>query len=197
MDDDCLNFYGECHPESYDPGNKIWDGIPSTSYPPTITLDNMAQGTDLHYSIGNYYNWTAVVALNDSSMYGYNYSSYDTIDQSICPAGWTLPGGGYSSSYHPKYRNLLSYYDWDGWTIPNIDPWQTPFYFTLSGAWVGDIDNENYSNISYDGSIYEDSIKGCPDRFTFSSGGDIYMSECDDYRMVGRPVRCVARNISP
>ena len=44
----------------------------------------------LHYHVGNYYNWTAAIASNDSSSFT---SDPTTAPDSICPAGWRLPEG--------------------------------------------------------------------------------------------------------
>ncbi len=43
-----------------------------------------------HYHAGNYYNWSAAVASNDSSSLT---TQYDNAANSICPAGWRLPNG--------------------------------------------------------------------------------------------------------
>jgi uncharacterized protein (TIGR02145 family) len=43
-----------------------------------------------HNHIGNYYNWTAAVASNDSSTIT---TKYATAANSVCPAGWRLPAG--------------------------------------------------------------------------------------------------------
>ncbi|MBR3052221.1 hypothetical protein IKG60_01190 [Candidatus Saccharibacteria bacterium] len=43
-----------------------------------------------HAHIGNYYNWTAAIASNDSTAIS---SRYATASNSICPKGWHLPTG--------------------------------------------------------------------------------------------------------
>ncbi|MBR2710158.1 hypothetical protein IKF02_00785 [Candidatus Saccharibacteria bacterium] len=43
-----------------------------------------------HYHIGNYYNWSASVAMSDTSAYTTNYT---VMPNSICPKGWRLPNG--------------------------------------------------------------------------------------------------------
>ena len=45
-------------------------------------------GTCQHYHAGNYYNWSAAVASNDTS--GIT-TQYENAPDSICPAGWRLP----------------------------------------------------------------------------------------------------------
>ena len=44
----------------------------------------------LHYHVGNYYNWSAAVATNNTSSYT---ADPTTAPDSICPAGWRLPKG--------------------------------------------------------------------------------------------------------
>ena len=53
--------------KSHDPGNVYYENT---------------SGTDQHYHVGNYYQWSAATA-------GYTGTSQST--QSICPKGWTLP----------------------------------------------------------------------------------------------------------
>lgn len=74
-------------PESYDPGDLYWNGeiVSADIYDNNGLTESSEQP---HYHIGNYYNWGAAVALNSShhpELFGTD------IDQSICPAGWTLP----------------------------------------------------------------------------------------------------------
>ena len=74
-------------PESYDPGDLYWNGeiVSADIYDNNGLTESSEQP---HYHIGNYYNWGAAVALNSS----YHPELFGTdIDQSICPAGWTLP----------------------------------------------------------------------------------------------------------
>ena len=85
------------HPQSYDPGNRCWNEIIHTEASPnnynywtiggnTVTCTQKGN----HYHIGNYYNWKAATVQNSDSSQFYNFSDID-VDQSICPAGWTLP----------------------------------------------------------------------------------------------------------
>ena len=70
-----------------------------------------------HYHAGNYYNWTAAVASNDSSdMQEMNINA----PYSICPAGWTLPEGleDFNNPYNDmshlasSYSNTLTDLTW-------------------------------------------------------------------------------------
>ena len=113
--------------QSYDPGNKIWDGTPSST---SQTLDNMTQGANPHYHLGNYYNWNAAVAMNDTS-------SHNTVDQSICPAGWALPKSNISRPGYFGYMLEQYGYNKDDRTMKNPYIWDAPLYFPLNGAWTG------------------------------------------------------------
>ncbi len=135
-------------PQSYDPGGKIWDGVVGSG----TTLDDMNQGTNPHYHIGNYYNWMAAVATNDSRL----FTNKIDVNQSICPAGWMLTkssGVGSFNSLSSLYaRWTESVYDeeTDAWSIPERLPdqlWESPVYFTMGGQWMGDswdVSNEGY-----------------------------------------------------
>ena len=54
---------------------------------PDITTDDRTAGECSHYHTGNYYNWTAAIASNDSTAIS---TQYDVAPDSICPAGWRL-----------------------------------------------------------------------------------------------------------
>lgn len=119
--------------QSYNPGDKIWDGVPTSSW--GVTLDNMSQGANTHYHVGNYYSWSAAVAMNDTSEFRVNHQN---ADQSICPAGWTLPNGGNNTGIG-SYQYLLEQYDWnsDTYEIESYRMWEAPAYFSFAGTWAG------------------------------------------------------------
>ncbi|MEE0888188.1 MAG: hypothetical protein U0L97_03165, partial [Candidatus Saccharimonadaceae bacterium] len=63
----------------------------------SLTECEAASHTDCaHYHAGNYYNWSAAVASNDSSAYVEGFSNANT---SICPAGWRLPKSASTGSF--------------------------------------------------------------------------------------------------
>ena len=73
-----------------------------------------------HYHAGNYYNWTAAVASNDTSSIAEPYSN---APGSICPAGWRLPKNANAESYVEgneqiamvtSYNGILGEYRTDG-----------------------------------------------------------------------------------
>ena len=66
----------------YAPDANVGD-IPSNSC-------NTSNDTCKHYHVGNYYNWSEVVASSDSTNLSARYS---IAENSICPKGWRLPMG--------------------------------------------------------------------------------------------------------
>ena len=59
-----------------------------TSLSDCMTTGGHTEAECAHYHVGNYYNWTAAIASNDSSNYWSGYAVND-----ICPVGWRLPKG--------------------------------------------------------------------------------------------------------
>lgn len=161
-------------PQSYNPGTKYWNGNThngsgtSTSY---ISNSGTAQ-----YHLGNYYNWTAAVALNNSSSYT---TAGVLLDQSICPAGWTLPRGGYGAS---TYYTLS--YQYSG----NI--WLSPTYFALSGTWGG-----SYDSVGFTAMYWATGAKNADRAYyaDFSSDNSRNVGTGGYDRDMGLPVRCIAR----
>ena len=118
-------------PESYDPGELYWNGVTTNDY-----SDNNNQTSitgDSSYYLGNFYNWTAAVAMNDSSSFT---TQYTDVDQSICPAGWTLPKSGNDTS-SGSFQYLFEQYGLSGVKITDPNVWDTPIETPLSGYWDG------------------------------------------------------------
>ncbi len=183
--DDTTWAWSTSTPESYDPGDLCWNGTIDTSW--SGTLDTMTtscseSGANERWQIGNYYNWTAAVAMNDSSSYGTDGTD---VDQSICPAGWRLPT--YSGNY--SYQKLLreSGYSVSSGTSGNIQ--SDPFYFVYGGYWDGwssDVGSSGY----YWSSVVSDSDNAYV--LSFGANGNL-LPQSGDNRDYGNSVRCVAR----
>ncbi len=203
-------------PESYDIGNKYWNGRIDegnggygaiwgdyfqtcsweSEYRP-FNCDESLNPTSYfvssngipQYHLGNYYNWTAAVAMNDSS----SYNDGQLIEQSICPTGWTLPRVG---SGEDTFNTLWMYYGLvGGWNSYNEDYslWMEPLYFVASGGWYGYLgyvgtggdywssatDDNQYAGVGiFNTRVYTPS---------FSGGGN---------RDTGISIRCMARPVS-
>ncbi|MBR3138713.1 InlB B-repeat-containing protein [Candidatus Saccharibacteria bacterium] len=169
-------------PRSYDPGNKIWDGGPDRHY--NTVLDNMGQGTNIHYHLGNYYNWSAAVAMNDTSSYS---TQYQNIDQSICPAGWTLPTGGNNSS-QGSFKYLHDQYGWNSALPPRV--WYDPMYYTFGGTWIG------YSDaVASEGTLWSSTVGTSSTSYVMNADcdGGVVTQNSSKYKSSGYSVRCVAR----
>ena len=151
-------------PESYDPGDLYWNSTLSdyddwnayyqtcdysTSTPscsgtnPIGTYTSSTGTAELH--LGNYYNWTAAVAMNDSSSHT---TQNELIEQSICPAGWTLPRIGEGddtfyalwNSYNMGNNANGSFIDAnnnDSYDNGETALWTQPLYFPASGGFDG------------------------------------------------------------
>lgn len=176
------NSTGNNIQQSYDPGNKIWDGTPSSS---SLNLDNMTQGTNQHYHIGNYYNFGAAVAMNNTASYT---TQNQDVNQSICPKGWTLPKSGNNTSAG-SFQYLVNQYNWASDIMTNPNMWASPLYFPLAGSWTGSSGGiasvgTFWSSVVYS-SFYAYRMNG------LYSGTVTPATNVNRY--VGFPVRCVAR----
>ena len=109
-------------PVSQDPGNLYWNG----EFKAAGTLSDVTTAAgNTHYHIGNYYNWSAAVASNDTSGFG-------TANDSICPSSWQLPTTAF-------FSNLINEQSLTAGENGNIQ--YAPTYFTYSGSkgsYVGD-----------------------------------------------------------
>ena len=166
-------------PESYDPGELYWNGELNENW--DGTLDTMTtESGDSHYHIGNYYNWTAAVAMNDSSSYT---TDQQDVNQSICPAGWRLP----TYSGDKSYENLVSAQSLSAGTSGNIQ--SAPTYFVYGGGWYAS--SYNVGSVGY----YRSSVV----RRSYSAYllsfyvNDDLNPQNNDGRGYGFSLRCVAR----
>ena len=192
--DDTTWYSGSFYAESYDPGNLYWNGIVVNqttcekyggTWQPWGACDNLntiaSTGED-RYHLGNYYNWTAAVAMNDSSAY-INIVGHQDIDQSICPAGWRLSTyeGNKSFIALKNAQNLIAGIN------SNIQ--DNPAYFTYSGYWDG-----RYHNTGSFGA-YWSSVAGASDvyQLTFNASFENPETQHRVNRDIGYSVRCLAR----
>ncbi|MBR6505328.1 hypothetical protein IKT18_00575 [Candidatus Saccharibacteria bacterium] len=208
---------GFVYPESYDPGDKYWSGREGNynewfSYWQTCSWDSdnkphncneslnptsaYVSSTGIpQYHLGNYYNWTAAVAMNNSS----NYYDGELIEQSICPAGWTLPRVGYyddtfgSLWYENGFGDNGDWYSY-WYEDPNTRHalWEKPLFFAASGGWYG------YLYYVGDGGGFWSPIAYNEERAgyaSFNKDGGANPSN-GDYRINGLSVRCVARPVA-
>ena len=214
---------GFYHPESYDPGDLYWNGILSdfndwSSYKgsctynsttweysscneslnPTATYTTNSGLPIPQYHLGNYYNWSAAIATNDSSGYGVHDDGTDSYvnteaNQSICPTGWTLPISGYFGSSAPNKSSqyLLEQYGWNSNTFAFNDGrkiWESPIYLGLSGYWFGILEGVGYAVVPW-----SSTAKDVEDAFGLGANVAMASPNYDDYRYAGHVLRCIAR----
>ena len=170
-------------PESYDPGNLYWNGNVTTSsgsLSDRTTTDPSATSGGTHYHVGNYYNWTAAVAMSDSSSYT---TDLQDVNQSICPAGWRLP----TYSGDKSYQNLVNIQGLTAGTSGNIQ--NTPTYFVYGGVW----DGSSYY-VGLNGSYWSSVVKSSSTSYLlyFYARGGLFPQSFGS-RYLGLSLRCVAR----
>ncbi|MBQ3353502.1 hypothetical protein IJG89_04180 [Candidatus Saccharibacteria bacterium] len=170
-------------PESYDPGDLCWNGTIAPDYSGTLSTYAEACGSDKHYHIGNYYNWTAAVAMADSSSYTTDNTD---VNQSICPAGWTLPKSG-SNTSSGSFAYLVNQASLTSGTSGNIHT--SPYYFVYGGYWYGSSYDVGGYGYYWSSVVYVDYAAY---HLYFTRDGDLY-PDGDDDRGGGVSVRCVAR----
>ena len=152
------------------------------------------------YFAGNYYNWTAAIASNNSTNIG--STAEEIASNSICPKGWRLPNASQTDNVNNEFGRMLygegitaalsngnesvGYYD--GATSFNKLR-SNPYYFVRSGGIVG-------------GALYNSGVYGDYWSSTVSSSTGAYLLALigtgiyparNDVRYVGWSVRCLAR----
>ena len=180
-------------PYSVDSGNYYFDGTYYSS-----SACNFMTTTCPHYSttpyelngehghIGNYYNWSAVVASNDTSA----ITTETEMTTSICPKGWRLPTSG-SATANYSFGNLVKQYGYTGSSQSASDATllASPLFFARGGY-------------VYSSSLYDQGSYGCywSSRSNSSSSSaydlNFYSSNVNPsnnyHRSNGLSVRCVA-----
>ena len=167
------------------------------------TQNGHTEGECKHYHRGNYYNWTAAIASNNSS--GFN-TQYDNASNSICPKNWRLPVATNSDQSTYEFGDLLythysitqaKYntssitgsvnYTSDGFV--NIR--KSPLWFVRSGnVAYGTLNDEAVGSLYWSSTVI-DSTNGYT--LYFNSSGVWPFTGRGYGRRYGRSIRCVAR----
>ncbi len=194
-------------PESYDPGNLYWNGTlvdyltnwntygsscDMSVSPPTCDqslnpISTFASSTGTaQYHLGNYYNWAAALAMNSTS----TYTGTELVEQSICPAGWTLPRAGTGED---SFAALWTEYGFSNGSFSSLnDAIGSPMYFNLSGGFDGtltEIGNIGYYNSPVAG-YSSDALRAIIDPSGAASSTSYIL------RGNGFSIRCIARPVS-
>ena len=171
-----------------------------------------------HYHVGNYYNWSAAVASNNTNTTQFNTDLY-VAPNSICPKGWRLPNGltqsGPTTNISEFNKMALANGITNGTTIAHSsssDRWvntgwgtngfnnfrsaftnshgdYVPMYFVRSG----DLNGSKLYDYSGGGRLWSSTARSASWGYylDFGSGGFDPAGHVD--RLYGFGVRCVAR----
>ncbi|MBR3253958.1 hypothetical protein IKF86_01795 [Candidatus Saccharibacteria bacterium] len=167
--------------------------------------DHTASQCD-HYKVGNYYNWSAAVASNDTSSIT---AQYAVAPNSVCPAGWRLPKGitnNGTSNVQSEFNAMLvangvaqdsitessttaggtdARYTANGLSLIN----SAPLYFVRSGA-LGDTTLYDFTGSGY---YWSSTTVSGPDAYNlYYYWGAVYPA-FRHTRFYGWSLRCVAR----
>lgn len=136
------------------------------SYNPGDVYYENTSGTDQHYHVGNYYQWSAATA-------GYTGTSQST--QSICPKGWTLPS-------RSQFRALIN----SGLSSSNF--MNAPYYL-LGGGYLN---SDSLYGAGSAGYYLSSTPYGSSDAYLLRFGPSYATADYYYSRYFGRSVRCVA-----
>ena len=195
---------------SLDPGEWYWDGddsTPNCNYlNPNAGCTHFTQNrvdTNRHLSVGNYYNWSAAIASDNSSSltkstYG-SASDPDSINRnpknSVCPKGWRLPTISYkgnvanSTSEFARVNGLYN----GGVTNNDKKLIESPLWFMRAGAITNGVVIDSGSVAYYWSSTVYNSGIACGLRFLTYTINPEYFGGSGHGRNYGWSVRCVAR----
>lgn len=155
-----------------------------------------------HYHVGNYYNYTAAVASNNSNVAAFNVQ-YANADNSICPKNWRLPVGTNDDGSIMEFGQLLfdsgitagvSSTSYTGNGFKNIR--KAPLWFARSGS----VSSGQLYSLSLLGKYWSSAVFSSKYAYHLEfSSNNVYPAETGKkngtgdgiYR--GNSVRCIAR----
>ena len=176
----------QVYPQSFNPGNVYYyqNASASTSCNSSPTCN--------HWHAGNYYNWTAAVASNNST----NQSTqYQQAENSICPAGWRLPSGPTASNgsdfgYLLLQQGISTAVGGTAWaTNGHTNIQGSPLFFPRSGYFGSSALN---GAASY-GIFWSSSSNSATDAYYLGYNSGSVGPANNGNRYSGFSVRCVAR----
>ncbi len=146
-----------------------------------------------HGHLGNYYNWSAAVASNDTS--AYTTSTYNDItnnpQNSICPAGWRLPtisSALYSTAGSTNEFIRLNYIYNNGSTSHSKAMEGSPLFFARGGNIFG----SSLSASGNTGDYWSSTVSGSSYAYALDLNAT-GVSNGGYNRNGGRTIRCIAR----
>ena len=207
--------YSSANGYSYDPTTEIISWIPpntaktinfdgtvvagwqnSTTTPYSASkIDDAGTG---HFSLGNYYNWTAAIASTNSSALTSNTLSntQNNPKNSICPKGWRLPTVSNQSETIAGSTNefsRLNYLYNNNSTTSDANLIASPLWFVRSG-FIADNQLKVYNVYGY---YWSSTINSINDAYYLhlnnSSVGPSNDGTNQTFRRRGYSIRCLAR----
>ena len=146
-------------------------------------------GNGAHGSVGNYYNWSAAVAMNNSSSYsGSTYNNPSSSPQtSICPAGWRLP---IVASSGDEFQNLFTAYN-----SGSDDQVATasPLFFPRVGYLYNNYGRGHLYNAGRDNTYWSSTVYTSGRAYRFADVGSNLSLGGHSARYVAGSIRCIAR----
>ena len=152
-----------------------------------------------HKYAGNYYNWTASVASNDSTAISGRYA---TAENSICPAGWRLPKGP-NGTEGSEYNKLLLQAQITAGTDNGSGSAQNVGYtegglakmegLPYAFGRFGGVDATRFYYLAGGGLYWSGSTVSSAYSFYLDYNGSVLYPASQYYRYCGWSVRCVAR----
>ena len=150
------------------------------------------------YFAGNYYNWSAAIASNNSTNIGSTVGKIAS--NSICPKGWRLPNTSQTDNANNEFGRMLyqaeittkvsAGNDSVGYTTGGFNKLRSnPYYFVRSGNILGG--TLNYPG-AY-GNYWSSTVGGSTYAYYLTFGGTDTSPARNNDRYGGRSVRCVAR----
>ena len=148
---------------SLDPGNWYWNGNDETATCDYLntSCEDFSQTpyntTNTHGHIGNYYNWSAAIASDDSSnLYADTYNKIsDNPKNSICPKNWRLP---FISSSVNELAGINKIYN-NNRTNNDTGLISSPVFFVRPGYITNNsIKNSGYEENYWSSTVASDSL---------------------------------------
>ena len=169
----------------------VWQSSPTEPYSASKT-DSVETG---HASLGNWYNWTAAIASNNSSSL-----VQDTINDiinnpqnSICPKGWRLPTVSNQPETETGSTNefaRLNYLYNNNKTNTDTGLINSPIYSRRGGNIVRNGEVVDINNL---GLYYSSTVQTLENAYYLYHGSNNVIVQRNNVRGPGRSVRCVAR----
>ena len=193
-------------PSSYDPGDVYYyttgDDTKEIAIDKETCEEDHPDGSCAHYHAGNYYNWSAAIASNNSTALGPNEGDkYKNAANSICPAGWRLPKNRNAGSSIEGNEQITQISSYDG----ILGEYQWGAYNYLEGGFNAIRSNPLWlarSGRVCDGSLYDtgdignywsSTVYDSREAYELVFGSGYVTPDGHGYRDVGYAVRCVAQ----